>query len=129
MAHVEVENVDATAALAKKLGARVHKEPEDIPTVGRFAVLGDPQGAIVAIFKPNEPMTAHDPSKAGEFCWNELLTSDNVAAFDFYSQLFGWKVFQDMDMGPMGMYRVFGLGERQLGGMMNLPKGAPMPPV
>jgi len=41
MAHVEVENVDATAAQAKKLGGKVHKEPEDIPTVGRFAVIGD----------------------------------------------------------------------------------------
>src|SRR6476620_9964777 len=38
MAHVQVENVDATAALAKKLGGKVYVEPEDIPTVGRFAV-------------------------------------------------------------------------------------------
>src|SRR5262249_28402476 len=45
MAHVQVQNVDATAALAKKLGGRVYKEPTDIPTVGRFAVLADPQGA------------------------------------------------------------------------------------
>jgi predicted enzyme related to lactoylglutathione lyase len=34
-----------------------------------------------------------------------------------------------MDMGPMGSYRVFELGGRQLGGMMTIPKGAPMPPT
>lgn len=129
MAHVLVDDVDATAALAKKLGGKIHKEPEDIPTVGRFAVIGDPQGAFLSIFKPSAPMTMHDPSKAGEFCWNELLTSDSVAAFKFYSALFGWKIIQEMEMGPAGTYRIFGIGDRQIGGMMTTPKGSPMPPT
>src|SRR5262249_21444043 len=104
-------------------------EPADIPKVGRFAIIADPQGAVISIFTPAEPMSLHDSSKAGEFCWNELMTSDNVAAFNFYSQLFGWKVVQDMEMGPIGTYRVFGIGDRQLGGMMKTPKGSPMPPM
>lgn len=128
MAHVQVENVDATASLVKKLGGKIHKEPESIPTVGRFAVIGDPQGASLSIFTPESAMTLHD-MKAGEFCWNELMTSDYAAAFNFYSQLFGWTISQDMDMGPVGTYRVFAVGERQLGGMMTLPSGAPMPPM
>jgi predicted enzyme related to lactoylglutathione lyase len=128
MSHVQVENVGTTASLVKKLGGKIYKE-EEVPTVGRFAIIGDPQGASLSIFTPNSPMTLHDSSKSGEFCWNELMTSDHAAAFNFYSQLFGWKVVQDMDMGPMGTYRVFGIGERQLGGMMTVPKGAPMPPM
>src|SRR5690242_3298508 len=44
MAHVQVDDVDATAAQATKLGGKVWKDPTDIPTVGRFAVIGDPQG-------------------------------------------------------------------------------------
>lgn len=129
MAHVQVEDVDATAALTKKLGGKVCKEPTDIPTVGRFAVLADPQGAVISIFRPNGPMTLHDVSKEGEFCWNELMTSDSGAAFEFYSQTLGWKILDEMDMGPMGTYRIFGVGERRLGGMMTTPKGAPMPPM
>jgi hypothetical protein len=129
MAHVQVENVDTTTSLANKLGGKVYREPADIPTVGRFAVIADPQGAVISIFMPNVPMTLHDPSKAGEFCWNELMTSDNVAAFNFYSQIFGWKIVQEMDMGPMGTYRVFGIGETQIGGMMTIPKGSPMRPM
>jgi uncharacterized protein len=129
IAHVEVEDVDATAALTRKLGGKVHKEPTDIPTVGRFAVIADPQGAPIAVFRPNEAMTLHDVSKEGEFCWNELLTSDSAAAFKFYSELFGWKILEEMDMGPMGKYRIFGVGERRLGGMMTTPKEAPMPPM
>lgn len=129
MAHVQVDNVDATAAQVKKLGGKIHKEPSDIPTVGRFAVIADPQGAMLSIFTPAHPMTLHDTSKIGEFCWNELLTSDSAAAFNFYTQIFGWKKIQDMDMGPMGTYTVFGVEDRQLGGMMTTPKGSPMPPM
>lgn len=129
MAHVLVENVDATVAQAKKLGGKVHKEPTDIPTVGRFAVIGDPQGAFVSVFTPTSPMEVHDTSKAGEFCWNELLTSDSLAAFKFYSQLFGWKILDEMDMGPMGTYRVFGIGDKQMGGIMTTPKGNTTPPT
>jgi predicted enzyme related to lactoylglutathione lyase len=129
MAHVQVENVDATASQVKKLGGKVYKEPADIPSVGRFAIIGDPQGAIISIFTPSGAMNLHDSSKAGEFCWNELLTSDSAAAFDFYSKIFGWKVVQEMDMGPMGTYRVFGIGDKQLGGMMTIPKGQPTPPM
>jgi uncharacterized protein len=129
MGNVQVDDVDATAALAKKLGGKVWKEPADIPTVGRFAVIGDPQGAAIAIFKPMRAMVLHDDTKEGEFCWNELMTSDSAAAFTFYSELFGWKVLQDMDMGPMGTYRIYGVGDKQLGGMMTSPKGSPMPPT
>jgi uncharacterized protein len=129
MAHVQVEDVDATVALAKKLGGKVHKEPTDIPTVGRFAVLADPQGADISVFKPNSEMTPHDVSKQGEFCWNELLTSDSEAAFKFYSQLFGWKILEEMDMGPMGKYRIFGVGDKRLGGMMTTQKESGMPPM
>ena len=60
MAHVQVEDVDVTATRARQLGGRVHAEPSDIPTVGRFAVITDPQGAAISIFKPAEDMPLHD---------------------------------------------------------------------
>jgi uncharacterized protein len=47
-----VTDVDASAAKAKSLGGSVMMGPQDIPTVGRFAALKDPQGAIFSIFKP-----------------------------------------------------------------------------
>jgi predicted enzyme related to lactoylglutathione lyase len=127
--HVQVADVDAAAAFTKTLGGRVYKEPTDIPTVGRFAVIADPQGAVIMMFKPNSVMTLHDGSKEGEFCWRELLTTDSASAFTFYARIFGWQKMQEMDMGPMGTYHIFGIGGKQLGGMMTLPKGAPMPPA
>lgn len=127
MGNVMVDDVDKAAALTKQLGGKVYKEPWDVPTVGRAAVIADPQGASLAIFKPIGAMALHDASKEGEFCWRELTTSDSAAAFSFYSEIFGWKSLQEMDMGAMGTYRIFGVGETQLGGMMTTPKGSPMP--
>jgi predicted enzyme related to lactoylglutathione lyase len=49
MGHVLVDDVDATVGLVGKLGGRIYKEAADIPTVGRFAVIADPQGAPIAL--------------------------------------------------------------------------------
>src|SRR5262249_22622827 len=111
------------------LGGKVYKEPEDIPTVGRYAVVGDPQGTPISVFKPAQAMTLHDTTKEGEACWNELLTSNMKSAFEFYAKLFGWQILQDMDMGPMGTYRLYGIGEKRFGGMMTVPQETPPPPM
>ena len=55
LTYVSVENADATCDKAKKLGAQVMKAPEDIPNVGRFAVLMDPQHGGFAVLQPFLP--------------------------------------------------------------------------
>jgi len=40
---------------ATELGASVMKPADDIPGVGRFAILNDPQGAAFAIIKLDNP--------------------------------------------------------------------------
>jgi hypothetical protein len=47
--YVTVTNADQTAEECKKLGGKVLAPPMDIPTVGRFAVLQDPQGAVINV--------------------------------------------------------------------------------
>jgi hypothetical protein len=42
--------VDASAAKAKKMGAKLYLDPTTIENVGRMAVIADPQGAVFAIF-------------------------------------------------------------------------------
>ncbi len=129
MAHIETDDVDATAKKAEQLGGRVRHPPTDIPTVGRFAVLTDPQGATFAVFKPLNPMN-DAPRKAGFVSWHELNTTDYQAAWKFYSELFGWKNTSSMDMGPeLGAYWMFGLdSQNTMGGMSNVAKQHKMPP-
>ena len=57
--YVEVDDPDATIARAKKLGAKIPMAPEDIPGVGRFGVLEDPTGAVLAVMKAQPREAAH----------------------------------------------------------------------
>jgi predicted enzyme related to lactoylglutathione lyase len=50
--YVRVEDVDAAIARAKRLGARIAVQPEDIPGIGRFGVMEDLTGALLALMKP-----------------------------------------------------------------------------
>src|SRR5438067_488227 len=53
IAYVGSDDVDGTADRAKELGGTVYAGPMDIPNgVGRFAVIGDPTGAAIGLFKP-----------------------------------------------------------------------------
>ncbi|PKN20267.1 MAG: VOC family protein [Deltaproteobacteria bacterium HGW-Deltaproteobacteria-6] len=45
--YVTVDDVDKTAKAALALGGKLHMPPTDIPTVGRFCVIEDPQGAFI----------------------------------------------------------------------------------
>ncbi len=45
--YVTVDDVDATARKVAELGGQVVMGPQDIPEVGRFCVIQDPQGAFI----------------------------------------------------------------------------------
>jgi hypothetical protein len=118
LVYIGTPDVDATAAAAERLGGKVLKVPADIPAVGRFAVLADPQGAAFAVFKPNPP--AGDGAPGTDFSWHELATSDQQAALTFYSELFGWSRGPAHDMGPGGIYQLIDHGGAQVGGAYKL---------
>ena len=50
-AYITVDDCDSKANQIEKLGGRVLVPPTDIPTIGRFSALSDPQGATVSIIK------------------------------------------------------------------------------
>lgn len=51
MIYVAVDDVDANAAKATKLGATIVKPPMDVPNVGRMCVIKDLSGAIFSTFQ------------------------------------------------------------------------------
>ena len=126
--YIAVEDVDASAKQAKDLGGKILGAPMDIPNVGRFAVVADPQGATFAIYKGAKPYPEEQtPPPVGAFCWEELSTSDPEAAAKFYAALFGYTI-ESVDMGPMGTYRILKSGDRQRAGIMkSMPQGPQQP--
>ena len=121
LVYIGTPDVDATVAKAAKLGATTCVAPEDIPTVGRFAVMNDPQGAEIAFYTPaNEQPPSHAP-EVGDVSWHELGTTDLDGALRFYQQVAGWEQTASHDMGELGPYQMFGLGGHTLGAVYRKP--------
>ncbi|PYE41413.1 hypothetical protein DFI02_11142 [Rhizobium sp. PP-F2F-G20b] len=120
-AYVSVSDCDATVAKVEALGGTVRRPPEDIPEIGRFAVIADPHGAVLCIMTPlpmDVPPRPVPSTTPGQFGWYELNADDCEAAFAFYADVFGWTVDHDMDMGDLGIYRIFAHDGQAVGGMM-----------
>jgi predicted enzyme related to lactoylglutathione lyase len=128
LGYIGVPDVDTAAERLRQSGGKIHRAPADIPEVGRFAVVADPQGAMFMLFTPSRgPGEQAAPMTNGHVGWHELYAADGESAFDFYAGQFGWTKDQAMDMGPMGTYQLFAAGGYPIGGMMTKPAQVPVP--
>lgn len=123
--YLAADDVDATAAKAAELGGTIVAGPMDIPHVGRFAAMVDPQGVMINIITETRE-SAGTPFKqmeggagVGHGVWIELATPDPDAAFAFYGALFGWQKAGAMPMGEMGDYAFIGTGDLRPGAIMS----------
>lgn len=127
---IGVDDVDSYAKRVEQAGGKLHCPPQDIPNIGRFASVEDPQGASFLLFKGSlEYAPVRPPAGTpGTVGWNELAANEEKSAWAFYSEVFGWTVDSTMDMGPNGMYRIFKNRGDRMGGMMTRdPKSSPVP--
>jgi uncharacterized protein len=126
--YVWVSDLDAAVAKVGASGGKVYVPPTDIPNVGKFAVIADPGGAALGLFKSSNDADDQAPNQElpGGIGWHELYAGDLARELPFYAGLFGWEKKDAMDMGEMGTYQMYGTGDTTLGGMMTKP---PMVPV
>jgi hypothetical protein len=102
LGHVCVEDVDAAAARVEPAGGSILRPRMEVPEVGAFVIVQDPQGAVVSIYQAEtEP-----PASEGVFVWDELLTDDVEAAKAFYGAVYGWTA-EEMDLEGGGSYTLF----------------------
>jgi uncharacterized protein len=130
--YIGVDDVDAFVTRVTAAGGKIHRPAENIPCVGRFAVVADPHGAVFCLFQPlgseAPPAAEATPGRVG---WHELHAGDRESAFAFYADLFGWTKTEAIDMGPMGVYQTFATGgptgDAMAGGMMTKTDAIPVP--
>ncbi|RMF36119.1 MAG: VOC family protein, partial [Alphaproteobacteria bacterium] len=117
--YVHVDDTDAAVAAFVEAGGQVIVPAMEVPQVGRFATLADPQGAAIAVMHFEGGDEANTGRSDPAICpWRELHGTDGKAAFDFYTSVFDWKAAGEMDT-PAGPYRMFSAGgEEMAGGMM-----------
>ncbi|MEM6909068.1 MAG: VOC family protein [Pseudomonadota bacterium] len=128
--YVEVEDVDASLVKGKEAGANVYVEATEMPEVGKFAMIADPQGAPIYLMssaseEDSASFAKHEPHD-GHCAWNELVTTDPAGAKAFYTDLFGWEKTEEMDMGPMGLYEMYSANGYGVGAIMQKPEMMPM---
>ena len=125
LGYVGVDDVDSAVADVEQAGGKVLMPARDIPDVGRFAMLADPQGVPFYAMRGaiDAPSTAFSPTEEGRCGWNELATSDPASAVDFYMQRFGWAKGEAMPMGDMGDYQIVNHGGRHIGAIMKAGEG------
>jgi len=125
--YVAVEDVDAAAQKIKQLGGVIHRGPIEVQGIIKFAVVGDPQGAVFIIAKglADRPMGELPMGTPGTVGWRELFATDWQTDFEFYAGMFGWTKAESHDMGAGGIYQLFAAGGHPIGGMMNRPPEMP----
>lgn len=126
LSYVTVQSADSAAARAAELGGSLVQEPFDVFDAGRMAVAADPAGAVFAVWEARRSPGATLVNGPGVLSLNQLNTNDTDGAVRFYSELFGWRI-EEIQGGPQrywGIHR----GESMNGGMMELPRGAGVPP-
>ncbi|MEN3285247.1 MAG: uncharacterized protein V7607_6387 [Solirubrobacteraceae bacterium] len=86
---ISVEDADAMAARARRLGGALLREPFNVVGAGRVAAVQDPLGAIVSLWQPGSRHGAALVDEPGALCWNELVTTDVERSRAFYGALLG----------------------------------------
>jgi predicted enzyme related to lactoylglutathione lyase len=120
MMYLGVDDVDACVSALTSSGGTVLMPAFDLPNVGRIAMVSDAQGAAFYVMRgaSDQNSTVCDPDRPGHGAWHELHAVDGASATEFYLANFGWGRSGAMDMGPMGLYQMFSVGDRDLGGIM-----------
>jgi predicted enzyme related to lactoylglutathione lyase len=121
MMYLGVDDVDQCVASVTAAGGSALLPAFDIPYVGRLAMLADPQGAPFYVMRgaSDADSGACNPDRPGHGAWHELHATDGPSATAFYLAQFGWGQSVGMDMGPMGVYQLFSVNGRDLGGIMS----------
>ena len=128
MGYIGVDDVDSCAERVEAAGGAIHRQPNDIPGVGRFAVAADPHGAGFMLFTPQslQPPPRLPPETPGQVVWHELHAGDLDRDFAFYSGLFDWTK-SELVPSPAGPYQTFATGAAAIGGMMTKLPQSPGP--
>ena len=127
--YIYSDDVDATVESVKRAGGAVHRPPADIPEIGRFAVVADPQGATFMLHQADWAPTsrrsrrARSAMSAGTSSTRRTgrrhSTSTPVSSTGPRATQWTW--------GAMGTYQLFAAGDAPIGGMMNKPPSIPVP--
>ncbi|MGF1474549.1 MAG: VOC family protein [Geminicoccaceae bacterium] len=54
LTYVAVDDIEHAASELRRLGGMIMREPFEVPSIGKFAIARDPQGAVFALAQPSD---------------------------------------------------------------------------
>jgi uncharacterized protein len=124
LGYVGVNDVNSATEQVRRLGGRVDVPPREVRNVSRFALVADPQGAVVALLTwlAARPQDTKEPDQQqldmrGGVGWHELFAADGKKAWPFYGELFGWRK-DEVDTDEATHYQIFSVGGQPMGGIV-----------
>ena len=121
LAHLQVENAEATAKEIEAAGGKVEQRTVKMGEFGTYARVVDPFGARFALWQPGKAEASDWKDKVGTFCWNELISPEPEKAVAFYKKIGGFTGAKGMEMPGMGTYHVLETDDKPRAGVMRPP--------
>jgi predicted enzyme related to lactoylglutathione lyase len=116
LAAVNVNDVPAAVATARRLGATIDRDVTDLPGWGIYALIQDPQGAPLLLVDAARQLGGTQGYSGWR--WAELWTPDTAAAAQFYAEVVGY----DLEVVPVGAesYEVLRTSGQRNAGLVGL---------
>jgi predicted enzyme related to lactoylglutathione lyase len=128
LAHVSVEDADAVVSRSRELGGTVYGEAFDVGEQGRFAMVQDPSGAVLAAWQSGTDIGARRVNDPGCMTWNELQTREPERMAAFYAELFGWEMEAQRENGRLAYVIIKNAGSSNGGIMPMTEQHGALPP-
>jgi len=92
--YVEADDLQGMLDKAESLGGKTVVPVTDVPNVVTYAQFADPEGNVIGIVAPSDPQGQGGVSEGDNpgVGWFEVLGANPKKLWDFYTELFGWKV-------------------------------------
>ena len=116
-----VENAEEVSRRVEAADGTILQSPHDMYIGARKVLVQDPTGAVFALWQPKKHIGAALWNEPNTLCWNELYSNNIERSNTFYHQLFGWKYEKSAGAAGQDYYEFF-LGDRAVGGMMEIQK-------
>jgi predicted enzyme related to lactoylglutathione lyase len=121
--YIATADVDVTADVIVASGGTMHQRPLEVLDAGRMAVFSGPDGAVAALWEPQQHAGAAFINEPGGWTWNQLMTRDKESAVAFYKEVFDWRLVSHPDWGE---YLALGEDSQEVAGISEM--GDDFPP-
>ncbi len=96
--YLAVTDADRAAEAVSTAGGTILLSPTDVGPLGRMFVAADPTGAVFGCWQAGAHIGAGVVNEPGGLTWEDLRSTDPVAAKAFYHKVFGYS-YQDLPGG------------------------------